>query len=179
MELEKAVFGAGCFWGPDALFGSLEGVVRTRVGYAGGSKESPGYRNLGDHTEVVLVEFDSSVISYKDLLKVFWESHDYSSRRKKQYASKILYLSEKQRHEAENSIDKHNDASTVLQELDKFYIAENYHQKYRLRNSDMFEEFKSMGSEQFRDSSLAAKANGFVAGYLTREEYENYVESLD
>ncbi|MFB6190699.1 MAG: peptide-methionine (S)-S-oxide reductase, partial [Candidatus Nanohaloarchaea archaeon] len=81
MELEKAAFGMGCFWGPDALFGSLEGVVRTRVGYAGGEKKDPTYKDLGNHTETVLVEYDPERIGYEDLLDVFWENHDFRSYR--------------------------------------------------------------------------------------------------
>lgn len=183
-KLEKAAFGMGCFWGPEALFGAQEGVVRTRVGYAGGEKEDPSYHDLGDHTETVLVEFDPDKISYEKLLELFWENHDYTRETKPQYASKIFYLNDEQRKKAGESGMKHTGAVTDIQELENFHVAEDYHQKYRLRNSDLMEEFEDsrnsdrvsgspenlrfsdMSEEEFRDSPEAAKANGRAAGYI-------------
>jgi len=175
-RLRKAAFGMRCFWGPDALFGSLEGVVRTRVGYAGGEKEDPTYESLGDHTETVLVEYDPGEIGYEDLLEAFWEKHDYTRRRKPQYASKIFYMTEEQKQKAEESMKE--DAATEVQQLEEFYIAEEYHQKYRLRHSRLMKEFENMASEEFMDSPLAAKANGAAAGHLDREEFERYRKKL-
>lgn len=170
-ELRKAAFGMGCFWGPDALFGAREGVVRTRVGYTGGEKDNPTYQSLGDHTETVLLEYDPEAISYEKLLEIFWRNHDYTRKRKPQYASKIFYLNENQRYKAQESMKK--DAATDLQPLKKFYIAEDYHQKYKLRHSELMNQFENMSSDEFRDSPLAAKANGYVAGYLDSEKYKD------
>lgn len=175
-ELEKAAFGMGCFWSPDALFGAQEGVVRTRVGYAGGDKDEPTYRALGDHTETVLVRFDSEKISYDKLLDLFWSNHDYDRKRKPQYASKIFYFNEEQRRKAEESKIKHSGAVTEIEELNNFYVAEDYHQKYRLRHSKMMEQFEDMAAEDFRDSPRAAKANAVVAGYLSEKEYGKFKE---
>ena len=72
---ETALFGMGCFWGPESRFGSLPGVNRTRVGFAGGTTKNPTYRKMGDHTETVEVDYDSSIISYETLLKEFWRNH--------------------------------------------------------------------------------------------------------
>jgi methionine-S-sulfoxide reductase len=192
MELEKAAFGMGCFWGPDALFGSLEGVVRTRVGYAGGEKEDPTYRDLGSHTETVLVEYDPERIEYVDLLDVFWENHDFRSYRKPQYASKIFHVNEEQEDIAEVTAENYPDAETDIKPLESFTVAEDYHQKYRLRHSELMEQFEesrnsggvsgspenlrfsNMSDEELRDSTLAAKANAVAAGKLDKEELERY-----
>ncbi|KAJ0040950.1 hypothetical protein Pint_28434 [Pistacia integerrima] len=74
--LNTAVFALGCFWRSEAVFGCLNGVVRTTVGYAGGSKTNPDYRSLGDHAESVQVEYDPRLITFRELLEVFWSSHD-------------------------------------------------------------------------------------------------------
>ena len=75
-ETETATFGLGCFWGPDARFGATAGIVRTRVGYADGTEPDPTYRSLGDHTEVVQVDVDLSVPSYRDVVETVFGSHD-------------------------------------------------------------------------------------------------------
>lgn len=166
----------GCFWGPDTLFGSQEGIIKTRVGYAGGDKEDPTYRDLGIHTETILVEYDPEKISYDKLLDLFWKNHDYDRKQKPQYASKIFYLNKEQRKKAEESKMQHPGAVTVIGELDKFYVAEDYHQKYRLRHSKLMEDFEGMSAEEFRDSPKSAKANAVVAGYLDKEKYRSFKE---
>ncbi len=173
-ELEKAAFGMGCFWGPEALFGSVDGVARTKVGYAGGEKEDPTYRSLGDHTETVMIGYDPERINYTDLLEMFWENHDATRKRKPQYQSKIFYTSAEQKALAKESLENHPDARTQVEALKPFYVAEDYHQKYRLRNSRLMKEFEEMTPEEFRDSALAAKANGYAAGHLDQEEYERF-----
>jgi len=94
-------------------------------------------------------------------------------KRKPQYASKIFYLNEEQRKKAEESKIKYPGSVTDIEYLDKFYVAEDYHQKYRLRHSDLMKNFKDLDEKEFRDSALAAKLNGFVAGYLDLEDLEN------
>lgn len=165
-ELKKAAFGMGCFWSPDALFGSQEGIIRTRVGYAGGDKENPTYQDLGNHTETVLMEYDPSEISYEKLLEIFWKNHDFDRKRKPQYASKIFYLDEEQKRKAEESKMKRSGAVTAIEDLETFYVAEDYHQKYRLRHSRLMEEFEGMTANEFRDSPEATKKNAVAAGFL-------------
>lgn len=172
-DLEEAAFGMECFWSPDALFGAQEGVVKTRVGYAGGEKENPSYQDLGDHTETVMIEFDPEKISYDKLLDLFWKNHQYDRKRKPQYASKIFYLNKEQRKKAEESKMKNPGAVTDIKELDTFYVAEDYHQKYRLRHSKLMDNFKDLNAEELRDSPRAAKANAVVAGYLNEEKLQN------
>lgn len=168
-ETEVATFSLGCFWGPDALFGSIPGVIRTEVGYAGGSKKNPTYRSLGDHTETIQIEFDPEKIEYEDLLRQFWKSHDPTQPRKKQYRSMIFYHDEEQRIKAGDSKQEYpKEAVTLIKEHDKFYPAEDYHQKYKLsKKKAIFEDFKSLFDEfdDFVDSTAVARANGYVSGH--------------
>ena len=133
--IQKAIFAMGCFWGPDDFFSQLPGVLGTVVGYAGGTKKNPTYVDLGDHTETIEIDFDSSVISYKELLKHFWEGHDPMVPQKTQYKSIIFYRNERQRREAQESREqaegKHSGKIvTEIRPAEIFYKAEEYHQKY-------------------------------------------------
>ena len=76
LQTKTATFALGCFWGPDAVFGILEGVVRTRVGYAGGTTENPTYDKIGNHTETIEIDYDPGVINYQKLLEIFFNSHN-------------------------------------------------------------------------------------------------------
>lgn len=169
---ETATFGLGCFWGPDATFGAREGVVRTRVGYAGGSKADPTYRALGDHTEVVQVEFNSEQISYRELVDIAFREHDPRKRaRKRQYQSLVLTESEAQ-HETvieyiEDSDFPREQIETRIEGLGTFYVAEDYHQEFNLRShAAMFGEFEEAGYDDtdIRESPAAAKLNAHVTG---------------
>ena len=95
--MTKATFGAGCFWHVEAAFRQIPGVIGTRVGYAGGTIEHPTYRAMGDHTECFQVDFDPEVVTYEDLLELFWQSHDpFAPAYKTQYASLVLASDEEQ-----------------------------------------------------------------------------------
>jgi peptide-methionine (S)-S-oxide reductase len=135
MKTEKAVFGMGCFWGPQAMFDKVEGVVSTRVGYTGGSKENPTYYDLGDHLEAVEITFDPAKVSYSKLLDMFWEMHDPTYENPTQYQSAIFYDGKAQETAARKSLDDARERSprtilTRLEPLGAFYEAEDYHQKY-------------------------------------------------
>lgn len=176
-NLMTAAFGMGCFWGPDALFGSKKGIIRTRVGYAGGVEENPTYSSIGNHTETILVEFDPEIISYSELLEIFWENHHYTTKgRNKQYASRIFCTSKAQKQQAEKSKSKKEKEGKVATKTIQlnFTIAEDYHQKYRLRHSKMMNNFSEMTADEFRDSPLAAKLNGYAAGHLNLEDLEKF-----
>lgn len=164
-ELKTATFAMGCFWTPEALFGAEEGVIRTRVGYTGGEKEHPEYRSLGYHTESVQVDYDPEIITYQELLEIFWNKHNPQERRKTQYASRIFYHSQEQKELAEKSKkryeQKNGEVETEIQELETFWIAEDYHQKYRLRQrGDLMEKFSDLDPEEFINSAEAAAMNG-------------------
>ncbi len=153
--LEKAVFGLGCFWGAERKFWQTPGVYATAVGYAGGSTPNPTYREVctggTGHTEVVLVVFEPRKVSYGDLLKVFWESHDPTQGMRQgndvgtQYRSAIYAFGEAQRAEAEASREAyqrllseagHGPITTEIREAPAFYYAEEYHQQYLAKNPD-------------------------------------------
>jgi methionine-S-sulfoxide reductase len=109
--------------------------VRTRVGYAGGTTPDPTYHRLGDHSECIEVDYDADVITYEDLLAVFWASHDARARAySRQYRSAILVRDEEQRAAAGRSKaaieSRLGPVSTAIETLDRFYLAEDYHQKF-------------------------------------------------
>ena len=143
--MEKATFGAGCFWGVEATFRQLAGVKETAVGYEGGSHKNPTYEDVctdrTGHAEVVEVTFDPAVISYHDLLKVFWENHDPTTRNRQgpdvgtQYRSAIFFHSPEQEAEAKRSRDEaqKNFKRPIVTEIvpaTSFWRAEEYHQQY-------------------------------------------------
>ncbi|MFQ5931036.1 MAG: peptide-methionine (S)-S-oxide reductase MsrA [Nitrospiraceae bacterium] len=148
-HLEKATFGAGCFWCVEAVFERLEGVQSVVAGYAGGSKPNPIYEEVCSgttgHAEVTQITFNPSKISLEQLLDVFWEAHDPTTLNQQgadvgtQYRSVIFYHDEKQKKAAETSKVEaakkfRNTIVTEIQPLTHFYEAENYHQDYFQNN---------------------------------------------
>jgi peptide-methionine (S)-S-oxide reductase len=150
-KIETAVFGGGCFWCTEAVFDELRGVRSVISGYAGGSVKNPTYEQVcgggTGHAEVIRIEYDSSQISFKDLLTVFFATHDPTTLNRQgndvgtQYRSTILFADEEQKREAETYIRELNDAEafskpivTTLEPLGEFYSAEDYHQKYYANN---------------------------------------------
>lgn len=149
-------------------------MVRTRVGYTGGSTLQPTYRNLGDHTESVQIDYDPRVRTYEDLLEVFWKSHRPDrSIGSRQYMSAIFYADEDQKAAALESKQRAEKrlgrpVSTQILPLKTFTRAEDYHQKYYLRGQrDLMREFAAMYPEarDFTDSTAAARVNGYLGGY--------------
>ncbi len=145
--MEKATFGAGCFWGVEDAFRRIKGVTSTVVGYAGGKTENPTYKQVctdkTGHAEVIQIEFDPSKITFDDLLAVFFQIHDPTTRNRQgpdvgsQYRSVIFYHSPKQKNSAEAYVQQLNvsgrfDGPIVTEILPAgpFYRAEEYHQKY-------------------------------------------------
>lgn len=173
-QTETATLALGCFWGPDARFGVVPGVVRTRVGYCGGQKPQPTYHDLGRHTETVEIDFDPQQISYEALLGLYFASHN--PRRpaiKRQYASVIFYHGSEQREVAHAEAARVADElgeniSTDIVEAPTFWRAEDRHQKYRLqRLGEVFEEYRERFDtfDDLVDSTAVARANGYAAGY--------------
>ena len=145
--MQKAMFGAGCFWGVESAFRQLPGVTHTAVGYAGGTVERPTYEQVctdrTGHAEVVQVEFDPERVSYADLLQLFWEIHDPTQVNRQgpdhgaQYRTVIFYYDESQRQAAEASkaeLDRGGRLArliaTQIQPAPEFWPAEDYHQQY-------------------------------------------------
>lgn len=170
---EQATFSMGCFWGPDSLFGSLPGVIQTEVGYAGGTSVDPTYRKMGDHSETVNLIFDPKVISYEQLVRLFWENHDATKDRfykERQYISLLFYRNEAQLQTAkeihsEYERTKGKEIQTEFQAFNHFYTAEDHHQKYFLRRfKGATESIKHLFPDEisFVRSTIAARLNGFV-----------------
>ncbi len=147
MTREKATFGAGCFWGVESTFRNINGVADAAVGYAGGTKENPTYEEVCSaetgHAEVVQVEFDPNIVSYRDLLDVFWANHDPTTSNRQgpdvgtQYRSVVFYHNDEQRVAAEETKEKLNTSGkfrrpivTQIEPAPPFYRAEEYHQRY-------------------------------------------------
>ncbi|MEA9357527.1 peptide-methionine (S)-S-oxide reductase MsrA [Bacteriovorax sp. PP10] len=151
MTIEKALLGAGCFWGVDKILRSIPGIVSTEVGYAGGTTKNPTYEEVctgrTDHAEVVLVGFDPAVISYEGVLDVFFRLHDPTTLNRQhndigtQYRSVIFTYNDEQRAVALEKI-KQVDASKVFRSpvvtqvmtAPDYYSAEAYHQDYLIKN---------------------------------------------
>ncbi|MDC3131958.1 peptide-methionine (S)-S-oxide reductase MsrA [Pelagibacteraceae bacterium] len=143
--MEKALFGAGCFWGVEETFSKIPGVLKTEVGYSGGNTINPNYKTVcngtTNHAEVVLVEYDQNQISYQDLIDYFWECHDPTTLNRQgpdvgtQYRSVIFYFDDNQKTIAEDSKINHSKKSnlqivTEIIKAKEYYKAEEYHQKY-------------------------------------------------
>jgi len=147
MQLEKALFGAGCFWGVEAAYRQITGVTSTAVGYAGGTLNNPTYRDVctdrTGHAEVVEVTYDPSRVSYDDLLNIFWENHNPTQLNRQgpdvgtQYRSVIFYNSSEQQAAAAASKEQLEQSGrykkpivTEIAPAPAFYMAEEYHQHY-------------------------------------------------
>ena len=148
-----ATFGAGCFWCVEAIFQDLNGVYSVESGYMGGEKKDPTYKEVctgtTGHAEVCRIVYDPRLLTFKDLLEVFWQTHDPTTLNRQgndagtQYRSAIFYYSEDQKKEAEfytSELDKSGAFSdpivTTLEPVDTFYPAEEYHQNYFNQNGD-------------------------------------------
>ena len=146
-KLEKATFGAGCFWGIQYGFDKQKGVKKSEVGYMGGTLDDPTYEDVCSkgtgHVEVVQLEFDPEVISYEELLELFWKMHDPTQVDRQgpdvgdQYRSVIFTHSEEQEKATNDAIKKlteagayHHPIATIIEPAKTFWRAEEYHQKY-------------------------------------------------
>ena len=150
-NLEKSTFGNGCFWCTEAIFEKLNGVESVISGYTGGNTINPTYKEVctGEtgHAEVIQITFDSNIISYTELLEVFWQTHDPTTLNRQgndvgtQYRSAIFYHSDEQKDLASKYKTKLTEEEvfddpivTEITKLEKFYPAENYHQDYYEQN---------------------------------------------
>ena len=152
-KIETATFAAGCFWGVEYKFAQIKGVVNTTVGYTGGHLKNPSYEDVCSgatgHAEAVKVKFDPNQVSYEKLLEEFWELHDPTQLHRQgpdvgtQYRSAIFYQNEEQKKAAIKSKEKLEKSGkykkpivTEIVPASQFYPAEEYHQKYWLKNKN-------------------------------------------
>lgn len=185
--VETATFAMGCFWGPDARFGVIPGVVHTRVGYAGGDKENPTYHDLDGHTETLQIDYDPDTVSYTDLLPVFWKRHNPHRQAFRTQYRHICFTHTAEQEEAASTAmqqiegDTGQPVKTDIRRLDTFHVAEDYHQKYHLRQHDTILNVftQAYTEEELRESTAAARINGFLAGYGTDEQVNRIVSQLD
>jgi peptide-methionine (S)-S-oxide reductase len=161
--------------------------VRTRVGYSGGTTENPTYHHLGDHSETVEIDFDPDLISFKELVAIFWESHSPGSRPwSRQYMTAIFFHNDQQKKLALETKDQvaariKVEVYTQILSAGEFYLAEDYHQKYFLRRSpELLRELTAIypAAKDFVASTTVMRLNGYVAGYGTRAGLEAELSSL-
>ena len=147
--MEIAILALGCFWGPEIKFSKIDGVIRTEVGYCGGNSSSTTYKEVctgkTNHAEVVKLEFDDKVISFKKILDLFFKMHDPTQKDMQfpdvgtQYRSEIFYETDKQKKEAEEVLNEKNKEfngkiQTNISKIKNYCKAEEYHQKYIEKN---------------------------------------------
>ena len=162
-------------------------MIRTRVGYAGGSQDNPTYYDLGDHTETVEIDYDPTVISYQELLDVFWDNHNPTRPvLSVQYKSALFYHDEEQKRLAFDSkarLEKELNAAILTEILpySRFYLAEDYHQKYYLRNvASLRKEMTAIYPDMndFVNSTAVARVNGYLSGRrdieILKQEIDSY-----
>lgn len=173
--LQTATFALGCFWSPDARFGGLEGVLRTRVGYTGGTTGHPSYYELGDHSEAVQLDFNPDLLSYRQLLEVALHEGDFGRPCPlRQYRSAVFYHSPEQQAEARAA------GIRELEAAGDFTRAEDYHQKHFLQHGPERREFfaRYPTNQAFADSTETARANAIASGRLTHHEILAILPSL-
>ncbi len=162
-------------------------MVRTRVGYSGGTKKNPTYYDLGDHSESIQIDFDPTQISYQHLLEVFWKAHDPTSRSwSRQYRAALFFHDEEQKRLALESRDReaariNEKIRTEILPASEFYLAEDYHQKYYLRQDFVLgTEFRKMfpSERDLVNSTAAARVNGYMGGYGTNAALKEELDRL-
>ena len=158
----------------------MDGVIRTRVGYCGGTSVSPTYQRIGDHSETVEVDYDPQVLTYDDLLASFFAGHDPRVRSySTQYRSAVFYRTGEEAAAAERALERAQLSTgllhTSVEPLSRFWLAEGYHQKFRLRSHrDVFAQFRPLMPDEraFTDSTAAARLNGWLDGCGSAEQVE-------
>ena len=165
----------------------LEGVIRTRVGYAGGRKHNPSYRDMGDHTETVQVDYDPRVITYERLLQIFWDSHQPAGKAwSRQYMNAVFYHDDHQRQlaAASKQVVAEKIGQTVgsaVAPLHSFTLAEDYHQKYLLKsNKKLLDEMKKIypRPHDFINSTAVTRLNGYAGRNGTKAQLSREIDQL-
>jgi methionine-S-sulfoxide reductase len=161
-------------------------VVRTRVGYCGGSTAHPTYYDLADHTEALQIDFDPQVVSYEAMARRFFAEHDPSRPRNwsRQYMTALFCIGDAERHRAQAvkaqvEAERQKPVLTPLVAIERFWPAEDYHQKYYLRSyRDLVAELRGYDDVTLRESTAAARMNGYVSDHGTRAQLEEDLPRL-
>jgi methionine-S-sulfoxide reductase len=165
----------------------IDGVIRTRVGYAGGRQDNPDYGHIGDHTETVQVDYDPRRITYNGLLEIFWQSHRPTRQAwSRQYMNAVFYHDDRQRQVAMASraaVEKKigREVKTEVAPLRTFTLAEDYHQKYILKqHHDLKAEMSRIYPlhRNFIDSTAVARLNGYTGGHGNKKQFESEIDDL-
>lgn len=159
-------------------------MIRTRVGFSGGTKLNPTYRSLGDHTETTEVVYNPQITNYSKLLEMFWKNHDSTAKCTRQYMSAVFYHNEEQKRLAEETLkdaQKKNVKAiqTKILPASTFYDAEDYHQKYLLQQHPwLMNQLDIDPGPELINSHVATRLNGYVGGYGSFSDFEAELPSL-
>ncbi len=157
------------------------------MGYSGGTTRNPEYHNLGDHAETIQIVYDQTILSYRDLLDLFWSGHRPTRRPwSRQYISAIFYHNSRQKTRAlqakeEEAVKRDSEVYTEIISFERFYPAENYHQKHALqRYPDLLKEYRTIYPDMrdFNASTAVARVNGYLAGYGRCDRLKTEIDSL-
>ncbi|RNI29038.1 peptide-methionine (S)-S-oxide reductase MsrA [Rufibacter latericius] len=186
-ESSLVTFSMGCFWKPEALFGGVEGVQKTWVGYVGGDSDNPTYWNLGQHIETVQLEINTSLVSYRQLLDLFFTNHSPTKAPwKRQYTSAIFFRSPGQEEIIRQRIAQEEKKIqqklfTLVLPFQKFYLAEERHQKWYLQRnpalrSELLKSFPNF--PEFLNSTAASQLNAYLAGFWPKPKAEFLLQKM-
>ncbi len=184
-EYKTATFGMGCFWGPAAEYATIEGVLRTRVGYTGGSLTTPTYESLGNHSEVFEVDYDPDIVSYEDLIHYYFQNFDTRTRPFSLRVNSIIYYRNDSEKMTAQSIKEGYESDygaglyAKIDKLDVFYLAEDRHQLSYLKSEiSLYNEIRMIypTSDKQLLSILASKLNGYIAGYGSKENLNQILD---
>lgn len=161
-------------------------MLRTRVGYCGGTTESPTYRSIGDHAETIQIDFDPTRISYEKLLEYFWTTHNpCRSPWSRQYMSAVFYHDEAQKKAIDETRQKFvstpDQVQTEIAPLDKFWIAEDYHQKYRLRHDRLLDDEMHTvypDEKDYVNSTAVMRLNAYLDGHGKTAQLDAEIDKL-
>ena len=164
----------------------MPGVVRTRVGYAGGIIENPTYENIGEHAETIQIDYDPDLISYEELVQKFFDEHNpFSKSFSSQYRSAIFYHNQEQYEtarqiKAELEQKQGRSIKTEFKEFSEFTLAENYHQKYYLQQRPGFKNhyLDDMTWQEFINSTAVTRVNGYIGGYGSSDQLRDEIGNL-
>lgn len=165
----------------------IEGVIRTRVGYAGGRKKDPSYRSMGDHTETVQVDYDPRVITYEQLMQIFWDNHQPADKAwSRQYMNAVFYHNDQQMQSAlasKKAVEEKSGQAvgSEVVPLRSFTLAEGYHQKYLLKgNKKLLDEMKGIypRPQDFINSTAVSRLNGYVGRNGSKEQLSREIDRL-